>query len=747
MMKKYSKKFWTIFASISFVSYGIIWACAGGDWGIEYDSNFEPKVFIDSTERYFAYSDLYYSEIGYDDNHKRRFNKEIVNEWSEYFEGKFPKEEINHFLLSASVEVCNEMAKDLAKRDASVISKEIAYKMSLDTKDKKLKAFFTYLKEAKAAEIYAAHDSYNYWWSEEEKEAAEKQYLSEAEIAFTQSKFWQKSLSTIKDKFLIQRYYFQLVRSLFFARKYDDCIAKFNEFEKKTTSGNMYYRAMTYAAGAYAKNNNSSMANYMYSKVFTYNNNLKTVAHYSFHPQDENDWNKTLALAKNNEEKIILWQMLGINYQDEFRSMQEIYKLNPKSDKLDLLVTRYVNKMEREINVTKTNVSDVVAFLKQNSKNSNKPYLWEVSAGYLSNMISQYKDATEFYTQANKLAPNDNLTKSQIRLLNLLNNIEALNKITEKDENNLLADLEWFFDVARKDSKLRTIRATSFIIKTLNEKYAKQGDWLKAECFITNSAVYVDNKKLQALKAFCQNTNKKPFEKFCESMYSLNLTALKHFEMIQFTFNENLDEAIAIGETLTWNPENNLEVNPFNGNIKDCHDCDYNPNKRSSYNPLTLVKKMKEMKSKLSTDTYNNALLLGNAYYSISTFGSEHEFSSCGVMGYNFNVYSVDSNFRSILLNTKLPRKYYQMALLAAKTDEQKAKCHYLLAKCDRNDWYLAQFVNKPSGYYDPYFSNSESDFIAWDNFKKLQSFTKTKYYLEVLKECGYFATYIAHRK
>ena len=37
----------------------------------------------------------------------------------------------------------------------------------------------------------------------------------------------------------------------------------------------------------------------------------------------------------------------------------------------------------------------------------------------------------------------------------------------------------------------------------------------------------------------------------------------------------------------------------------------------------------------------------------------------------------------------------------------------------------------------------NQPDFIAWDGFKALKQNANTKYYSEVLKECGYFNTYI----
>lgn len=104
---------------------------------------------------------------------------------------------------------------------------------------------------------------------------------------------------------------------------------------------------MAYCAGAYYRQKNYAQANYYYSLVFAAGDKLKTVAHFSFHPQEESDWNKTLQLARNNSEKATLWQLLGIHYADEARSIQAIYGLDPKSPRTDLLLTRLVNKIEQ----------------------------------------------------------------------------------------------------------------------------------------------------------------------------------------------------------------------------------------------------------------------------------------------------------------------------------------------------------------------------------------------------------------
>ena len=73
-------------------------------------------------------------------------------------------------------------------------------------------------------------------------------------------------------------------------------------------------------------------------QVFAQCPQLRIVATYSFHPQEQADWNASLAMTKNNDEKAALWAIRGY-YADEERAIQEIYKLNPKNQHLDYLLS------------------------------------------------------------------------------------------------------------------------------------------------------------------------------------------------------------------------------------------------------------------------------------------------------------------------------------------------------------------------------------------------------------------------
>ena len=152
------------------------------------------------------------------------------------------------------------------------------------------------------------------------------------------------------------------------------------------------------------------------------------------------------------------------------------------------------------------------------------------------------------------------------------------------------------------------------------------------------------------------------------------------------------------------------------------------------------VLKIMEEKVKKGEDLYNNYLLLGNAFYNITFYGNARVFYEGAIIGNDITTaYQMSDSFKSSLFDMENAKQYYVLALKAAKNDEQKAKCHYMLAKCERNEYYNKNDMN--IDYWD---NSKYSAFLAWTGFKKLkEQYSATKYYQDVIKECGYFATYV----
>jgi hypothetical protein len=72
-----------------------------------------------------------------------------------------------------------------------------------------------------------------------------------------------------------------------------------------------------------------------------------------------------------------------------------------------------------------------------------------------------------------------------------------------------------------------------------------------------------------------------------------------------------------------------------------------------------------------------------------------------------------------------------------------------MLAKCERNEYYNQQYdPKKDSWENETAVEYSKVNFLAWNGFKNLKNnYSKTKYYQDVIAECGYFKTYVSIAK
>ncbi|AEW02118.1 hypothetical protein A4D02_08875 [Niastella koreensis] len=742
MKKIFSKKLAITLISSLTVGTGIVLACAG-DWEEDGSaSNFTPDAFVDSSYRPFFYSNMnFYYGIGHDTQHDTRFNESNVNDWGTYLGSAAPRTELEQLLRTATEGAIDSAAGYTAGKVKSLPSSMQSFQL-FKRADKKTIDFLTYLSLAKKSEVFAVNNL-DYEWDYDSKK--KNPYYNAKPL---NTKLLQE-FTKATDPFLKQRYWFQLERSYFFNDS-AKAILFFETNEKAFPKNELYYRTMAYAAGAYYKSKNYSKANYYYSKVYDGSNALKTVAHYSFHPQEENDWKATLALCANNDEKATLWQMLGIFYGDQKRAMQEIYTLNPASEKLNLLLARAVNNVEESF--ISYSYNSATSFAARNDTahtelyalinriaqagNTSQPAMWNMASGYLYMLNGNTQKAAAAYAQTEKKPSKEKAAREQLRLLKLMNTIAGTTKADSKLEKAISPDLEWLTNDKSK-IEVRTGAATNWIKQILCNRYKQQQELVKAACFNNYKEFYEEEKNIEAMKSFLSKPDKTPYEALTAKQYPLTVNDLLEYQAIKLTYKENLTEAIGKMETAA--SKDVLPGNPFTGRLQDCHDCDHEAPQKIKYTKLALLKKMKEMTDKVNagTDVYTNAMLLANAYYNITWYGNARAFYDCKVDGPFY--YSVNF-YENAPSSMELASKYYTLGLQSAKTDEQKAKCHFMLAKCERNKYYDEKiFSNKD--YRDGDHGN-QPDFLAWNGFVSLKQYANTQFYKEAIKECGYFRTY-----
>ncbi|KFF20321.1 hypothetical protein [Flavobacterium hydatis] len=789
MKKMFLNKFFLVSSGVLLFAYGIIYACGGGDdWGMGYSSNFTPETFVEKSYRPLFLSGEVFYGIGFDTEHNSRFNDDIKSDWNAYLKTKVDTATVSYFLIGDNTSSYSYDKEKASKYKGEIEQLHVFFKnkkanqsslkwgKKINLKDDKTKAFIEFLYLAQKIETVSVGENY---WSYEPR-------VADTFDDFKMIQSIENVYNTISDPFLKNRYWFLTMKAYFYSSNKQKAITFFNKTEASVPKNVLYYRALAYVAGINHQQGKYPVSNYLYAQVFDKCPELRVVTAYSFRPENEADWNKSLAMAKNNKEKAALWAIHGY-YKDEAQAIDKIYQLDPKNQHLNYLLTRLVNQQEQGINnsfeLAKVNsegstdysapaIKQTVAENKKENQakidikafnlvskiaatgNTEKPYLWDIALGYLQTLKGEFAKADDNFTKAEKTMPKTELANNQLRLLRFVNNMSKIDKLTSKNEKTILKDLNWLYQELPKQKvgDFRYENASSWSKTYLMTLYTEQKDYVMAELFANTSAYgywgtgnsfYDVEKNLLGMKAFLAKPNKTEIEKIGFSIYNLSLNNINNFQAIQATYQNKIPEAIAFMQQTDTLQNAVFYGNPFNGNIKDCHDCDHSAFQKKKYSQIEFLTTIKTMQDKLAKneDVYTNSLLLGNAFYNITHFGNGRSFYEIGIVGYGSSPYSFRDSMKKMITNCSVPKMYYQKALEAATTKEQKAKCVYMLAKCERNEYYNKKY-NLAKNWWDV--PDDKINFLAWNNFKILKKdYSDTKYYQDVIAECGYFNTYV----
>ncbi|TGD57067.1 hypothetical protein [Flavobacterium humi] len=742
-MSIFSKPIVQISSAVFVAAVSVLSLCSDGDWDwVGGYSSFAPEAYVQdkSYEKLFYTTNMFYGETGYDDAHSGRFSNTVATDWKHYLNGKISDKQLDFLIL-------NDSADTEAKEVFNAITrkKENKWSRKYDLKNDKVKNFFVFLNLAKTIETYAnTRLSWNY---------DEGGYGQQERMATGQAKKIEAVYDAAKDPFLKNRYWFQAMKAHFYSDNKSNAILFFNKTQATLDRNELYYRGLSYVAGALYKAKDYSRSNFLYSIVFDNCPQLRTVATYCFHPQQQADFNQSLDLAKTNQQKAALWALYGY-YADEVSAIENIYALDAKNPHLDYLLSRAINIAESKmnssdwnygygskINTDKSRLNDKLYQIISKAateKKVNNLYLWQIAVGYLEVIKSNHTAASNYFNQAEKNIPNTELAKDQLHLFKVFNEVASVKKIDAAAENKLLPHLEWLFSLEKSNgytSSLRYNFLTSWTKNYLSLLYKNKKEDVLSELFYRQKDFYLNPKRVKDMEAFFTKSQKSDWEKLAMSLYTVTLDDIYEFKAIQHTYNNEIDQAIVQLEKTMKAKNDTLPGNPFNGNIKDCNDCDHVAYQKTKFTKLSFLKKIQEMQKSLAsgTDNYNNSLLLGNAFYNLSHYGNARAFYGNKIVDQYGN--DIEEHYQPMLMNNQLSGVYYQKAFENAKNDEQKAKMTYLLSKIERNEFYkTSQF--KPD----------EVDFTAWNGFKKLKKeYSKTKYYQEVIEECGYFKKYLGN--
>jgi len=585
----------------------------------------------------------------------------------------------------------------------------------------------------------------------------------------------KQSVKNSSDNFLKARYVFQVQRMLFYLHRYKACIAWYDENAKALNNqGSITLRAANFYAGCFYHKKDYARSNYLFSRIYDESPALKVSAFLSFHPWEDADWNKTLAMATHSHQKEILWQLFGI-YADPLKGMQQIYALNPKSPLIDLLLVRAITIYEREQLVNTSYQSDYsyyntsepetvandTTFKRTNfdSSNSFKVFdnenarislsdfiiktaaanktnnqsLWLNAAAYISWINKNYAATENYLVQLKSINNIDVENRAQMTITNALLSFSKIGKLTPQSEQTAYTLITSVEKMPNEKSAL----VLDYFAQTLAAKFTEQGNILMAElCANKSTDYYKTESNFDNMLNFLRKKNKTDLENYYAAHYHITAANIVEYMAVQELEKNNLDSAIQWFKQDSLAGSATLYGNPFTIHITDCHDCDHSAHQKTKYTKYTFLLKLKELlanaeNSKDANEKAQNYFLYANGLYNMSYYGNARMVKEC----YNFtniDYYSYEVTPKNATKNCELALSYYQKALGYTTNKEFAAKCTWMSAKCELNNWYES----------DAYASDKKV-YIEGEFFHLMkEKYSTTNYYAEVINECGYFCSF-----
>jgi hypothetical protein len=547
-----------------------------------------------------------------------------------------------------------------------------------------------------------------------------------------------------KDAFLAQRYAFLALRVLFYRRDWAGAIAFFDRNAKALAgpSADLPWRARYYVAGALQRQGKRARANLELARVHAGSPALAGAAAQDFQPMEEADWRETLRLAASPREKAQLWRLVGVK-QDGLVAIKEIVKLDPKSDLIALLVVRELARAENLVSNASAGGTPAPAELAAQRKayatveqlavaqagtpGADRPWLMELVAAHVAAKRGDVAATRARLARATAARSGDFRVAAQAKAsLALALAVDwKINPQTEQELARSMLEIDPGF------GRLASVRGE--VRHMLAAAYAKAGKYVEAELLRPGTATepatrrpgkpaWEDPAFIKAMIAQTGRTST-PFEKFLLGG-SYERPALEHELALRYLVDGDFAAAAQTFKT-TKAMSGKLGTDPFAVRIVDCHDCDHQRYANAPWTHASLAARLAELERTAKgtgEPAAEASLAIGVALYNITYYG-------------NARTVLAETHHRT--RDTRAAEKWLKRAFELTKNRELKAKAAYLAAKAE-----LGQLITEAEA------ANKSLAALpipkTW--FPAVKKLSDTKYYREVIRECGHFAGW-ARRK
>lgn len=609
-------------------------------------------------------------------------------------------------------------------------------------------------------------------------------------------------LSNEKNQQIRMRYYYQIIRVLHYSEKWEDAIELYEvKIQNIFPKNEIYYYITDQVAGCYYSTQKYEKAAYLFTKVLNKSMDRKksSFMSYNFCTMKGAD-GRVFSNGVADDKDFLLIKGLR-NFSDEFININDFIELDPNDRRVELLFMRALNNLEREVwpkymrteikSISRSdgsgNFNGLLQIADDQATNGDvlNTDFWGIASSYLS-FINQDIDIAIRKLSSVKSFPD------QKKALSIVYEVFSWTEISLDNENYIFDVLKSYPMQYKKYSEtINDLR--NFILDKVAHLYYKNNKIAKA--FLVHNSLR-ELKQIHSLELLnhLETFYHKPIESdFEESLYwrdnkESSLNYINQLKGIYYLYDKNPEMALMFFEkNQNYKSEMSIPSSIFSNNIIECFRCDVNEvmndevyaanifafiepsfSKRElAMNLLKLIKLTtdeKAWKAKLAN------YLLANYYFNISNTGYYR-----GLLTDNTNVgvgiylpdawnigYSMMGEVDDRIVNRRgyslslisvyeihyfgLSEKalgYYQAAIDLSTDKELNARCAYLIAKCELNDFYN-------NGGEDTYMISGAGDWRGFEielpysnGFKALnESYANTEFHKMILEECSYFRYY-----
>jgi hypothetical protein len=684
-------------------------ACGGGDFGLDWRTTFDPAVLGDDAEAALFW-DPDTRGVGHGPCETCAAD-EMQADWQAFLGLTISWTDWSKILLSASVPEIDALIQALKSKGGhpppAGFERSAILTMPAERRDDALAALY-FVGFARRVEPFAAGEPPP-WEPPRPPPAGDPNVLLSN---------GDKALARARLPFLRQRYAFQLLRLRFYMHDWRGAVAfaEQNRAALDAPSPGLKWRAQYYAAGALLKLGERPRANLVLARVHAGWPALATAAAQDFQPMQQDDWQKTLALATSVNEKVELWRLVGLKL-DALPAMEKIAALDPRSSRLALLAVREISRSEG----TSADLSGLERLTGKlaDSPATDRRWLFDLVAGHAAALRGDLAAARRRLDRARAARPGDPLVAKQAAASLALALARTCQPQEPKCEDELARTLE---KVDASFSRRDTVR--SAVRERLSDGYRKGGHCVEAELLAGGCPKeWSDPRFVEALIARV-SAPATAFDRFMidgsghnrdELRTELGLLRFRRgdFEAARRTFREQGVGAMPLG------------TDPFVIHIRDCHDCDHAAYAGAKWTRASFALRMIDLRAQAERPGAAGAAAafdLGNGYYNITELGNARSFLA-------------DTHVQADLGEAEL---WYKRAFDRFPSREDKARAAFMAAKSE-----LGRLLAAPGrAATDPV----DQLPIPGTWFPILRGFADTQYQREILRECGHYRRWAERR-